>query len=213
MLALTFVFGESLKSVFENSIYLFVAHAFDVGDHLQVAGEASSWRVKKIGLMNSTFLKANGDVLVVPNAKLRTRCAACCACGGGGGGAVCVCCLSCGWSLRMWGLRCPPDETTTAQRAPYLTPSHTTHHRHQQTAPSPTSRAPRTASTRSRSPSTCRATPRASRPGSRRRSRCAHVPAAAAAAAAALFFAACMVLRRCGDALPPCLRFLSVAAR
>lgn len=72
VLALTFVFGESLKAVFENSIYLFVAHAFDVGDMLMVAGETSAWRAKKIGLMNSTFLKSNGDLLVVPNAKLRT---------------------------------------------------------------------------------------------------------------------------------------------
>ncbi|KAI8469577.1 MAG: hypothetical protein J3K34DRAFT_423254 [Monoraphidium minutum] len=72
VLALTFVFGETLKCVFENSIYLFVAHAFDVGDTLQLAGESSWWRVKKIGLMNSSFLKANGDVVVAPNSKLRT---------------------------------------------------------------------------------------------------------------------------------------------
>lgn len=108
MLALTFVFGESLKSVFENSIYLFVAHAFDVGDHLQVAGEASSWRVKKIGLMNSTFLKADGDVLVVPNAKLRTRCAACVCGGGGGGGGAVLCVLSVVWvELADVGLAVP----------------------------------------------------------------------------------------------------------
>ncbi|GBF95649.1 hypothetical protein Rsub_08631 [Raphidocelis subcapitata] len=74
VLALTFVFGETLKSVFENALYLFVTHAFDVGDIVMLPGETSTFRVRKIGLMTSGLLKGNGDLTVWPNAKLRTNC-------------------------------------------------------------------------------------------------------------------------------------------
>eukprot|EP00877_Chromochloris_zofingiensis_P004797 jgi/Chrzof1/14318/UNPLg00590.t1 len=70
VLALTFVFGESVKSVYDNSLFLFVAHPFDVGDALWL--DNSQWRVKKIGLMTTELLKSNGDAVYYPNNRLRS---------------------------------------------------------------------------------------------------------------------------------------------
>eukprot|EP00883_Tetradesmus_obliquus_P002966 jgi/Sobl393_1/1317/SZX72877.1 len=48
VLALTFVFGNSVRQIYESMLFLFVEHAFDVGDLLEV--EAVQYRVKKIDL-------------------------------------------------------------------------------------------------------------------------------------------------------------------
>lgn len=50
MLALTFVFGDSVKSVFESALFLFLEHPYDVGDTLVMAGGVLC-KVKKIDLM------------------------------------------------------------------------------------------------------------------------------------------------------------------
>eukprot|EP00887_Chlorella_sp_A99_P004910 scaffold4.g4910.t1 len=42
VLAFTFVFGNSIRSVYENAVFLFGTHAFDVGDVLLVGGEQHS---------------------------------------------------------------------------------------------------------------------------------------------------------------------------
>ena len=40
MLALSFVFGNSVRAVFEAMIFLFIEHAFDVGDIIVVESES-----------------------------------------------------------------------------------------------------------------------------------------------------------------------------
>ena len=40
VLALSFVFGNSVRAVFEAMIFLFIEHAFDVGDIIVVEGES-----------------------------------------------------------------------------------------------------------------------------------------------------------------------------
>ena len=47
MLALTFIFGDAVKNVFEGSIYLFIEHPFDVGDALLMPS-GLVWRVKQV---------------------------------------------------------------------------------------------------------------------------------------------------------------------
>lgn len=47
VLAFTFIFGNSLRNVYEAMLFLFVEHAYDVGDLLEVEGAA--WRVKQVG--------------------------------------------------------------------------------------------------------------------------------------------------------------------
>lgn len=50
VLALTFVFGDSVKSVFESALFLFLEHPYDVGDMLTMSGNVFA-KVKKIDLM------------------------------------------------------------------------------------------------------------------------------------------------------------------
>ncbi len=55
VLALTFVFGNSVRNVYEAMLFLFVEHAFDVGDLLLLDNE--NMRVKKIDLMYTVLVK------------------------------------------------------------------------------------------------------------------------------------------------------------
>ena len=55
VLALTFVFGNSVRNIYEATLFLFVEHAYDVGDLLEVEG--SMWRVKQINLMFTVLVR------------------------------------------------------------------------------------------------------------------------------------------------------------
>ena len=39
LLAFTFVFGNSLKNMYESMLFLFVVHPFDVGDNIVLNGD------------------------------------------------------------------------------------------------------------------------------------------------------------------------------
>lgn len=51
VLALTFIFGNSVRQTYEAMLFLFVEHPFDVGDLLEV--EKELWRVYRVELMNT----------------------------------------------------------------------------------------------------------------------------------------------------------------
>eukprot|EP00775_Hariotina_reticulata_P008975 gene8975-9150_t len=70
VLALTFVFGNSVRQIYESMLFLFVEHAYDVGDLLEV--EVVQYRVKKIDLMYTLFVKGNGERIYYPNTRLIT---------------------------------------------------------------------------------------------------------------------------------------------
>eukprot|EP00798_Chlamydomonas_sp_ICE-L_P026211 gene26211-11942_t len=64
-LAFVFVFGNSLRTLYESVLFLFVIHPFDVGDWLQLScGEIC--KVEGIDLMAITALKSNGRRLYIP---------------------------------------------------------------------------------------------------------------------------------------------------
>ncbi|GIL65964.1 hypothetical protein Vafri_19606 [Volvox africanus] len=68
-LAFVFVFGNSIRSIYEAVLFLFVVHPFDVGDWLLLAnGEVV--KVEEIALLFCTFLKGDGRRLYYPNPKL-----------------------------------------------------------------------------------------------------------------------------------------------
>lgn len=60
VLALTFVFGDSVKSVFESALFLFLEHPYDVGDSLVLNGEIA--KVKKIDLMYTVSEEHSGMI-------------------------------------------------------------------------------------------------------------------------------------------------------
>ncbi|KAI8467804.1 MAG: hypothetical protein J3K34DRAFT_429295 [Monoraphidium minutum] len=70
VLALTFVFGESVKNVFQSAVWLFGNHALDVGDMILMPPDESWYRVKKFGLVDTVLVRDNGDHMHVPNNRL-----------------------------------------------------------------------------------------------------------------------------------------------
>lgn len=72
ILAFSFVFQNSIRTIYENVVFLFVVHPFDVGDYL-VVGEgdnAPRYKVDQIDLHYTIFLAGNGSRTWYPNNKL-----------------------------------------------------------------------------------------------------------------------------------------------
>ncbi|KAG2445860.1 hypothetical protein HXX76_000464 [Chlamydomonas incerta] len=68
-LAFVFVFGNSIRSIYEAVLFLFVVHPFDVGDYVLLAN-GDMVKVEEIALLFCTFLKGDGRRLYYPNTKL-----------------------------------------------------------------------------------------------------------------------------------------------
>ncbi|KAG2492831.1 hypothetical protein HYH03_008986 [Edaphochlamys debaryana] len=68
VLALTFVFGNSVKNMYESMLFLFVIHPYDVGDCILVGVEM--YRVKKISLLYTDMVRSNGERVYMPNTGL-----------------------------------------------------------------------------------------------------------------------------------------------
>jgi hypothetical protein len=74
ILAFSFVFQNSIRTMYENVVFLFVVHPFDVGDYL-VIGEgdnAPRYKVDEIDLHYTIFLAGNGARTWYPNNRLMT---------------------------------------------------------------------------------------------------------------------------------------------
>lgn len=52
------MFGNAVKNMFESMLFLFVEHAYDVGDNILINGEI--YRVKKITLLYTELVQVNG---------------------------------------------------------------------------------------------------------------------------------------------------------
>lgn len=52
VLAFAFVFGNSVRTVYESIIYLFVVHPFDVGDKIIVDSVSSKVRVCAVAMLS-----------------------------------------------------------------------------------------------------------------------------------------------------------------
>ncbi|KAH8552566.1 Mechanosensitive ion channel-domain-containing protein, partial [Umbelopsis sp. PMI_123] len=59
--AISFIFGNSAKDMFESIIFVFVTHPYDVGDRVFVGTE--NWTVVEIDLLTTTFKKWDGTTL------------------------------------------------------------------------------------------------------------------------------------------------------
>ncbi|BDA50989.1 Mechanosensitive ion channel protein 4 [Coccomyxa sp. Obi] len=70
LLSFVFVFGNSIRAIYESVVYLFVVRPFDVGDVI-LLGPTQDWcTVEEITLMNTIFIKWDGSRILCPNAKL-----------------------------------------------------------------------------------------------------------------------------------------------
>ena len=72
ILAATWIFGETVKGVFQSVVFLFLTHPLDVGDMIALPPDDAWFRVKRFGLVNTQLVRENGDLMHVPNSKLWT---------------------------------------------------------------------------------------------------------------------------------------------
>ncbi|XP_073132176.1 mechanosensitive ion channel protein 10-like [Henckelia pumila] len=71
VLLVVFMFGNTVKSVFEAIIFVFVVHPFDVGDRCVVDGV--QMQVEEMDILTTVFLKPDNEKIYYPNAVLATK--------------------------------------------------------------------------------------------------------------------------------------------
>ncbi|CAD5184762.1 unnamed protein product [Musa acuminata subsp. malaccensis] len=70
LLLVTFVFGNTLKMIFEAIIFLFVMHPFDVGDRCEIGGVQMI--VEEMNILTTIFLRYDNQKVSYPNGVLAT---------------------------------------------------------------------------------------------------------------------------------------------
>ncbi|KAL1919508.1 uncharacterized protein VTP21DRAFT_2201 [Calcarisporiella thermophila] len=68
LLAMSFVFGQAAKDMFESVIFVFMVHPFDAGDRIYLNG--THMIVTEMGLLTTTFTRWDGVVIYHPNNQL-----------------------------------------------------------------------------------------------------------------------------------------------
>ncbi|KAF7055937.1 hypothetical protein CFC21_063404 [Triticum aestivum] len=71
LLVAVFVFGNTLKTIFEAIIFLFVMHPFDVGDRCEI--EEVQVVVEEMNIMTTVFLRYDNLKIYYPNSELATK--------------------------------------------------------------------------------------------------------------------------------------------
>ncbi|KAJ0969820.1 hypothetical protein J5N97_022697 [Dioscorea zingiberensis] len=70
-LVAVFMFGNTLKMIFEAIIFLFVMHPFDVGDRCEVEG--IQMIVEEMNILTTVFLRYDNQKIIYPNSLLATK--------------------------------------------------------------------------------------------------------------------------------------------
>ncbi|CAK9177102.1 unnamed protein product [Ilex paraguariensis] len=71
LLLWVFMFGNTLKTVFEAIVFVFVMHPFDVGDRCVIDGVQMV--VDEVNILTTIFLRYDNEKIYYPNAVLATR--------------------------------------------------------------------------------------------------------------------------------------------
>eukprot|EP00188_Purpureofilum_apyrenoidigerum_P005113 Plantae.Rhodophyta-Purpureofilum_apyrenoidigerum.ctg6358.p1 GENE.Plantae.Rhodophyta-Purpureofilum_apyrenoidigerum.ctg6358~~Plantae.Rhodophyta-Purpureofilum_apyrenoidigerum.ctg6358.p1 ORF type:complete len:663 (+),score=138.37 Plantae.Rhodophyta-Purpureofilum_apyrenoidigerum.ctg6358:313-2301(+) len=71
ILGLSFIFGNTVRELFDAVVYVFVAHPFDVMDDVIVDG--LQYKVKRLGLLTMEMERTDGLVTYIPTMALRTN--------------------------------------------------------------------------------------------------------------------------------------------
>ncbi|KAJ6829694.1 mechanosensitive ion channel protein 6-like [Iris pallida] len=70
LLVAVFMFGNTLKTIFEAIIFLFVMHPFDVGDRCEINGVQMV--VEEMNILTTIFLRFDNQKITCPNSQLAT---------------------------------------------------------------------------------------------------------------------------------------------
>ncbi|KAK9287376.1 hypothetical protein L1049_015794 [Liquidambar formosana] len=71
LLLVAFIFGNTLKTIFEALIFLFVIHPFDVGDRCEIEGVQLV--VEEMNILTTVFLRYDNMRVIYPNSVLATK--------------------------------------------------------------------------------------------------------------------------------------------
>ncbi|XP_056166960.1 mechanosensitive ion channel protein 10-like [Syzygium oleosum] len=71
LLLVAFMFGNSVKTVFEAIIFVFVMHPFDVGDRCVIDGVQMA--VEEMNILTTVFVRNDGEMIFYPNSVLSTK--------------------------------------------------------------------------------------------------------------------------------------------
>ncbi|XP_050234267.1 mechanosensitive ion channel protein 6-like [Mercurialis annua] len=67
----SFIFGNTVKTLFESILFLFLIHPFDVGDRCEV--DSVQMIVEEMNILTTVFLRADNQKIVYPNNVLATK--------------------------------------------------------------------------------------------------------------------------------------------
>lgn len=70
LLAMSFVFGNAARNMFEGVIFHFLQHPFDVGDRVII--NAVGYKVLEMGLLTTTLMRGDNQTIYAPNSQLST---------------------------------------------------------------------------------------------------------------------------------------------
>ena len=76
LLAVTFIFGGTVTTMWDNLVLIFAVRPFDVGDRIAIDG-VGQCNVRSIYLMTTEVYKPCGEMVIIPNKNVR-RCARLC---------------------------------------------------------------------------------------------------------------------------------------
>ncbi|KAI9168345.1 hypothetical protein H9P43_007717 [Blastocladiella emersonii ATCC 22665] len=71
LVALSFAFGSTVRSMFESVVFVFSTHAYDVGDRVFVDG--MNLVVREIGILSTTFERWDGHLIYQSNVELQRK--------------------------------------------------------------------------------------------------------------------------------------------
>ena len=71
IVGLSFVFGQSARDTFDAILFVFVTHPFDTNDRVYIKDE--NYVVKELGLLTTTFIRADGQEIYMPNSVLNKQ--------------------------------------------------------------------------------------------------------------------------------------------
>ncbi|GLT60730.1 hypothetical protein SLA2020_334850 [Shorea laevis] len=71
VLLLAFIFGDTLKTISQSIVFIFITHPFDVGDRCQIDG--IQMVVEEIGILNTIFLGQDNEKIIIPNSVLASK--------------------------------------------------------------------------------------------------------------------------------------------
>jgi small-conductance mechanosensitive channel len=67
-----FIFGNSLKDVWESCVFIFYVRPFDVGDYFRLSLDPPTYVVHRIRMLVTECFTTDGRLVIIPNPKLYT---------------------------------------------------------------------------------------------------------------------------------------------